>query len=287
MLLSLSGFLFENSTGGLSLSNHEFLRLAKSAGYGGVELRQSQIAVSSTAAERKQLLTQVGACGLVVTCYAPRTLPPDLVQHDRNEALQRCLELCQDLHCPLLKIRGSPEWLVEACARAGESGVVLATNNHIGTSTETVRGTRHLLAAVNMASFKLLYDAMHLSLGSEPYLDCIAEFAPRTANILIQSVRPAQDGEAAVIEHAKRRWTKALPDETPTIQWPNVLSAFRSAGYNGPITVIENNWPVEQRCEVAIRCAKLVHDWWRSPAVAAAPATRVPSPAIRNQPFAL
>jgi len=263
MLLSLSGFLIENPDRSLSLSNLDFLRLARSCGYDGVELRESQIAVNSTVAQRKELLNQLKELGLTVTCYAPRGLPPDSTEHERDKALQRSLELCEDLCCSLLKIRGNPEWLIKACSRASESNVVLATNNHIGTSTETVEGTLRLLEAVNNPNFKLLYDAMHLSVAQQPYLACIAKFAPRVGNILIQSVRPMRAGETAIIEYGKARWVKALPDETSTIDWRTVLAAFRTAEYNGLITVIENNWPVKQQRHVASRCANLIREWWK------------------------
>lgn len=85
MFLSLSGFLFEDNYRSQSISFEQFCTLAKSAGYGAVELRRTQVNPDTPANHRKELLSIVRNSGLVVTCLTARGLP-DLGQQ-RDELL--------------------------------------------------------------------------------------------------------------------------------------------------------------------------------------------------------
>ena len=260
MILSLSGFLFEDDYKSQSVSFAGFCRIARESGYDGVELRRTQVdpdTPGETIIDLKRILDDYG---LTVTGLIARGLPDD--PRRRDEGLRRYLDLCRNLGCTLLRVSGSPSWCLAACSLAEAFGVTLGANNHVGSPLETVAGTREFLAATAPGGFRLLYDALHLSISGEPYLDCIPEFAPVTRNILVHSCRPARPGEPRSFQAAGRAWVPVLPDESPVQDWPGVFQRFRSAGYDGLITVVESGWPVEQRPEIARRTAGAIRRMW-------------------------
>jgi sugar phosphate isomerase/epimerase len=262
MQLALSGFLFEDDYSSQSLSFADFCALAKSAGYQGVELRDTQVSLKTPKQERAALLGQVRENGLFVSCLTARGIPTQ--GPEREEIFLRVLELCRDMDCRLLKIGGDTAWLREAAEKAQDYQVTLATNNHGGTVLETVAGTRQYFSAINHANFALLYDSLHLMAQGEDYLGCIPEFFPFTRNLLLHSIRPAKPGEMPLVEKHGKSWAIALPDEPGVQDWPAIFKAFKALGYDGLITVIENGWPREQRETVARRCAEFIKYNWNS-----------------------
>ena len=262
MLLSLSGFLFEDDYRTQSVDLARFCRVAASAGYGGVELRRTQISPTASVRQRREMLHVVKDEGLLVTCITARDLPTGGTE--RNDTFMAYLELCRDMECPLLKVSGSPAWLREGASKAQDFGVALASNNHLNSPLETVEGTRRHMAEVAHANFGLLYDSMHLYLSGEDYLGCIGEFLRMTMNILVHSMRQARPNEAMAIESRGLSWTPALPDAAGVQDWPGIFRAFRQGGYDGLVTVIESGWAPEHRQRVARRCAEAVRQFWRT-----------------------
>ena len=127
-----------------------------------------------------------------------------------------------------------------AAVRAQGVGVALATNNHIGGQCETIAGTRAYLDEVNHPNWGLLYDCMHLRSTGQDYIGCIAEFAPATKNILIQSRRPWRQGDEIEFPGNNSGWTPVLPDADGAQDWQAVFAAFQEQGYEGLVTVIES-----------------------------------------------
>jgi sugar phosphate isomerase/epimerase len=262
MKLALSGFLFEDNYASQSLDLRSFFSLARAIGYEGVELRDTQIRPDSPPSLKEEVQRLVHAEGLPVTCLTARYLPAS--GPERDAFFVRYLDLCQDLGCRLLKISSDAVWLREAAARAEACGVTLTTNNHIGSRLETIAGTRDYFREIHHPAFRLLYDALHLSLGGEDYVGFIQECFPLTCNILVHSLRPPVPGETPTLDYSGKKWTRVLPDD-PGAQpdWPAVLSRFKALGYQGWITVIENGWPVERREPVARHCAAAIRRIWQ------------------------
>ena len=257
MLLSLSGFLFDSGNPSELLPFADFCELAASSGYGGVELRQkSQVNPQTPKAERREILRMVKDHGLVVTCLTARNMPQS--GRERDEFFASYLTLCADMECGLMKIGSDAEWAHRSAVRAQGVGVALATNNHIGGQCETIAGTRAYLDEVNHPNWGLLYDCMHLRSTGQDYIGCIAEFAPATKNILIQSRRPWRQGDEIEFPENKSGWTPVLPDADGAQDWQGVLAAFQEQGYEGLVTVIENGWPFGRRQEVARSCAEIL-----------------------------
>ena len=260
MQLSLSGFLFEDGYASQSISLAEFCEVARSAGYAGVELRWTQVRPDMLPRERAAVLRAVRGEGLSVTCLTARGLPKEGAT--RDEFFLRYLDLCIDMDCHLLKIGGDTAWLRDAAAIAEDHGVVLASNNHVGEPLETVAGTKRYLREVSHRNMGLLYDPLHLSVNGEDYLEGIVDLACLTRNILVHSLRPCGPGESPQWEHRGKGWVHALPDEPGVQDWPGICAAFKAAGYDGLVTVIENGWPPDRRVAVARRCAKVMRRFW-------------------------
>ena len=144
MKLTLSGFLFEDGYATQSLGFDRFCALARSAGYAGVELRDTQIKPDSTASQKREIIRLTRREGLAVTCLTARKLPKS--DPERDVFFLKYLELCRELRCGLLKIISDTSWLRQAAEQAQTYGVTLATNNHVGTPLETIAGTRQYFA---------------------------------------------------------------------------------------------------------------------------------------------
>ncbi len=246
MLLSLSGFLFEDVYRTQSVSFEQFCDIARSAGYQGVELRRTQVTPQTPPDERRRLLEIVKSADLTVTCLTARGIPESGT--DRERFFDGYLELCVQMRCGLMKIAGDAQWLRQAAQKAAAFNVTLATNNHGGGPLQTVAGTRCQLAQVNHPNYGLLYDPLHLHSAGEDYLGCINEFADQTHNLLVQSIIT---GEGKDISGGSR-----VPN------WSLVLSKYRQLGYDRLVTVIENGYPVDRRQSVAMRCSQLLKQWW-------------------------
>jgi len=260
MLLSLSGFLFEDDYRSQSIPLPRFCRIAREAGYGGVELRRTQIAPDAPGPRRRQVRRVVENEGLTVTCLTARGLPTD--GSDRDAFFDRYLDLCRDLGCGLLKIVSDPAWMRQAAERADDRGVALAGNNHVGAALETVAGARRYLDEIGHRNHGLLYDAMHLTLTGEDGVGGIEPLFPFVRNILVQSVRPARADEAGAVTHRGRRWTRALVDEPQAPAWAAIFKSFRKRDYDGLVTVIENGWDRDRREFVAHHSAACLLRWW-------------------------
>jgi len=258
--LSLSGFLFERQYSTCDLTIEEFARVAVEAGYNAVELRKTQVNPDTSADEVERIRSTIRDAGLYVSCITTRGMPGEGAE--RNEFLLRYLDLATRLGCRLIKTGGDPDWCRWAAEKASEVGVALASNNHVGGVLETVSGTLEHLGNINHPNFGLLYDPLHLYVGAEDYLGCIAEFVGITRNILVQSVRPGKPGEQSTWQRGGRAWVSALPDEPGVQDWSAILNTFKRLHYGGLITVIENGWPSQRRRFVAQHCAEVIRSLW-------------------------
>ena len=122
-----------------------------------------------------------------------------------------------------------------------------------------MRGTTDHLQAVKHRNYGLLYDAMHLHAGQQAYLECIPAFLPATRNILVHVLRPAPVESGSFVEDWERALTEAVPYAA---DWRAVLGTYRSLGYDGLVTLIENGWPANEREGVARRGAEILRRLW-------------------------
>lgn len=252
MKLSLSAFLFEENQKQMT-SFEKFCDIAYSSGYDAVELRQSQVSPVISKTERLKILETCSEHNLEISCLTARGLPEEQVA--RNDFFMRYLELCSDLNCELLKISADVEWLNRAAGVAADFGVCLATNNHINTELETVKGTKRRLEDVNNSNYGLLYDPMHLYINGENYLEGIDLFKDSIKNVLLHSVRPGEKSETPAITYKGKSWVIALPDENGVQDWKSIAEKLKQVSYDGLFTVIESGWPDNMREDIARKYA--------------------------------
>ena len=247
MTYSLSGFLFEEAYNVQSITLEEFCTLAAKLGYSGVELRRTQIEPGTSKVQRREILDTIQSEGLYVTCLTTRRMPGSGVE--RDDFFLAYLELCTDMGCKLLKTGGEPDWMGWAADKAKPLGISLARNNHVGTLTETVKGTQEFLTAGDRSNIKLLFDPMHLYWGGEDYIGAIGKFAPYIANVLVHSTRPPLKADGA----AENEMTSCMPDDPEAQDWRGIYRELKAIGYTGLVTIIESGWPSAEREHVAKR----------------------------------
>jgi len=265
MLLSLSGFLFEDDYRTQSLSFREFCHLARDAGYDAVDLRRTQVSPDTAESERYDVAAVLADEGLRVSMLTARGLPESGDERDR--AFYAYLDLCNALGCTLLKISSDTDWLASAVERAREQSVTLATNNHINSPLETVSGTREYLERIGDTRMALLYDPQHLFVAGEDYLGCIDEFAFRIVAVLthrVSTVRHYESPPEPRFEHGGREWYLSRPDRSDVQDWHAIMEKFADRGVGPTVTVFENGWPADQREQIARERAAYFGRLWRS-----------------------
>lgn len=261
MKLSLSGFLFENNYQINDLSFEKFLYLAKAAGYEGVELRKTQVDIYSPDEMILRYKKTLDLLGLIVTCLTARAIPAE--GNDRDVFFKRYLDLSKRFGCKMLKVSGSVEWLKKACDWALEFGIVLAMNNHINSPTEKLENLVELIKKVDRSNFGVLYDSMHIMIAGQDCVSAIDVLLPYIKNVLVQCVRPSIQDEIPLISHEGKGYAKVLIGHDTLQDWPKIFERLRRSGYNGLITVIENNWPKEERETVAVKTAGYIKKIWK------------------------
>ena len=260
MKLSLSGFLFEDNYQQQSVTFREFAELANTLGYSGMELRRTQINLETPRAVIDEYKAILDDNGLPVTCLTPRGMPND--EPERTDFFKRYLDLASGLNCPLLKVSGSADWLRKACDLANPMGIIIGTNNHINSPTETLSETDRLLSDVDRENYCLLFDPLHLSLKAQNCPEAVDRFFPKIANVLVQCLRKVKPEENASLNRPDHAYVKTRIDQDPIQNWPGILAGLKKRGYNGWITVIENDWPRDQRKEVAKVTASYLKELW-------------------------
>ena len=260
MQLSLSGFLFEDNYNSQSLDFADFATLAHSDGYAGLELRKTQVNLETPADVVKKYRSIADDNGLCITCMTPRGMPESATE--RDEFFDRYLDLAERMGCKMLKMTGQPAWFGAAAQQAANRGIFLAINTHTNSPTETVAGTKSLLDEVNHPNFGLLYDPMHLCIAGEDYLGAIDKFYPHIRNILVQCLKPADEGQKPAISFGGKDYVKTRIDDNPVQDWSTIFERFKSLGYDGWVTLIENSWPADQRKDIASRTAQHIRRLW-------------------------
>ena len=256
MLLSLSGFLFEDDYRTQSISPEQFVETAAAAGYRGVELRATQVSPELGPAVTRRWQRLCEQAGLKVSCLVPR-FPPTR-DAARDQWLDDYLSVAADLQCGLLKLSGELSWMRRAAGMAQSRGMELAVNTHRRTPTATVEGTLRYVRAVDRSNYGVLYDPMHLMLEGEDYLRAIERLHPYLRGVLVQCARRAsgtRQGNESTVQ-------KLRIGEPGGQDWPLILQSLRQRGYRRWVTVVENGWPSPSRARIAVETAKRLRLWW-------------------------
>ena len=225
MRLALSSRLWE-SADGYAVDQMQHLAIARDLGYDGVEMRYPLLPrgpeeIRRVAATLRDLnLTAVfGPCAGV---------PDD--DESRADAA-RVMDVLQQLGARWVKCLPIREdqaaGMVQLADMAEAHGMILCTQLHAGTLTDTVARTEKFLRDVDHPSLRLIFDAAHLRIAGDPDLEgALQRLGPwlELVNVQCLSQDPASGTWAPVLPGATdfAALLRALPSPQP---WLTVMPA--------------------------------------------------------------
>ena len=204
MRLALSSRLWE-SADGYAVDQMQHLAIARELGYDGVEMRYpllprrpEEIRRIAAALRDLDLTAVFGPCAGV---------PED----DRSRAdASRVMDVLQQLGARWVKCipmrEDQAQGMVQLADMAEARGMILCTQLHAGTLTDTVERTEDFLRDVDHPSLGLIFDAAHLQLAGDPDLEgALQRLGPWLELVNVQCLSR---------DPASGTWVPALPDAT-------------------------------------------------------------------------
>ncbi len=220
--------------------------LARAAGFEGLSMRASQLAVDTPTAEvaaARRLLDEAGLeVSMVMGNVALAANTPDAPQALRD--IGPHLDLAERLRSRIVRVMLQTARDIPAAQRAAdeaaERGITLAQQTHWGTLAETVDEAEALVRAVGRANFGITFEPANLlACGSAYGADAVSRLAPHIVNFYFQNVR-VKPGSAHTFK-TRRRGAVAieyLPLDDPSgIGLPPLIEALRRADYRGWVSV--------------------------------------------------
>ena len=161
------------------------------------------------------------------------------------------LDLAERLGCRLVRVMLQREedvaWARRAAAEAGERGIRLAHQTHIGTLFETVESSLETLGRIGSPHFGVTYEASNLLVcGSEWGRDAVTRLAPHIVNVYLQNWWP-HDGGALTLQlnRGPIKADQIALDDTRGVDYAEVFDALREIGWDGYVTVHQALMPGE------------------------------------------
>jgi sugar phosphate isomerase/epimerase len=223
----------------------DFARLARETGYAALSMRASQLGVDTApeglAAARRVLDDQ----GLRVSMV---TGTVSLAANDAQATaplrhITPHLDLAQALGCDLVRVMMQKEedipWAQRAADEAGERGLRLAHQTHVGTLLETVDEALDIVARVGRPSFGLTYEPSNLLVcGSEYGPDAIRRLAPHCFNVYLQNWHQHPGGAMSVRTNRGTIHADQIAlDDRRGIDLERVFEGLDAIGWDGYVTV--------------------------------------------------
>ena len=231
----------------------EFARLARGLGYRGLSVRASQVTVESSAEEveaARRALDENDLAAVMVTGTVSLA-----ANDDRATAPLRGigphLDLAERLGSRLVRVMLQREediaFAARAAAEAGERGMKLAHQTHIGTLCETVEATLEVVRKVGSPHFGITYEASNLLVcGSEWGREAVRRLAPHMVNVYLQNWRPHAGGALTLqLNGGPIRADQIALEDTSGVDYGEVFDALREIEWGGYVTVHQSLMPGE------------------------------------------
>jgi sugar phosphate isomerase/epimerase len=235
--------------------------LAVANGLDGIEATARPPHVDPTAPlashrETARAVADAGARVLAYGSYLGRGEGGGPVDVSRAAA-EREVRVAEALGAPLLRAWAEPlpdapeggfgavaALLRAACDAAGERGITVVVERHLGSFADTPERIERLFAAVDRPSFALNYQVLDLLPQTEAARqpDDARRLVPLARYFHLKNVRPAADGRGPMPPGA------SLADGV--LDYRAILGAAFEAGYAGPLTIEFLSWeprPVEEK----------------------------------------
>jgi len=235
------------------MSLGEFARMARELGYRALSVRASQVTIGTPAEEVERAKRELDEIGVGVAMV---TGTVSLAANDARatEALRDItphLDLAERLGCKLVRVMLQRDEDIpdarRAAAEAGERGMTLAHQTHIGTLFETVDSALDVARRIGSPHFGVTYEPSNLLVCGSPYGgDAIRRLAPHIVNVYLQNWR-AHDGGAQTLQlNAGPIKADQIPlDDASGVDYAEVFATLREIEWSGYVTVHQSLLPGE------------------------------------------
>ena len=231
----------------------EFARMARGLGYRALSVRASQVSIDTppgqVAAARRAL--DENGIGVVMVTGTVSLAANDSHAADPLRHITPHLDLAESLGSGLVRVMLQREadisFAARAAAEAGERGVTLAHQTHIGTLCETVDSTLELVRKVGSPHFGINYEPSNLLVCGSPWgRDAVQRLAPHIVNVYLQNWRPHAGGALTLQLNAGPVKADQIPlDDASGVDYGEVFDALREIGWTGYVTVHQSLMPGE------------------------------------------
>ncbi len=239
----------------------DFGRMAKELGYGALSMRASRLSVDTPADEVARAKAMLDELGLTVSLV---TGTVSLATNDERatEALRDItphLDLAERLGCTLVRVMSQRDddipWLRRAAHEAGERGMRLAHQLHIGTLCETAEAALDVLRRVDSPHLGITYEPSNpLVCGGDYGPEVIEGLAPHIVNVYLQNWHQHVGGELALSTNAGVVTADQVAlDDRRGIDLDQVFEGLRRIGWAGYVTVHQALMPGQDVREEAAR----------------------------------
>ena len=254
----------------IAVSFERLAALAAEAGFEGLSLRASVVAVDSDASQRAQVREVLERHRL-----AASMVTGDLALAANSAAAPQCLadiepylDLAEALGCDLLRVmvHGADDLkrLSLAADAAAARGMRLAQQCHWGSMAETVDDALALVDAVARSNVGITFEPANLmACGSDYQGDAVRRLGPHLANVYFQNLRLASESPVRFASRARGDvGVEFLPlADGRGIDIGPVVEALRDVGYRGWFTV-HQPCLADQSVEEAVASAGRFVDRW-------------------------
>jgi sugar phosphate isomerase/epimerase len=224
----------------------ELVQLAKEVGYSAVCMRASAGGIGTPRRELERMRGEVERAGLCVSMVTADADVPLNNDHgpDSLRDIGPSLDVAEALNCDLIRVCLKTEIDIEHAQRAAdlaaERKIRLAHQCHTTTLFETVERSLEVLEKIGRPNFGLIYEPANLMLCQQSYgLDTLQRFRPWLMNVYVQNHRldPAGPVELETWCLGVRRFQHIPIWEPGGVDFPNVIAALNTIGYQGFVTV--------------------------------------------------
>lgn len=239
MWLCLSGRQFEVS-GGISKTVDEFIELAASIGFAGVELRGGHLGRETSDEEVARvggLLEEHGIrCSFITG--------PEPVDGASTAAFNSMVDHAKTIGAYAVRCGGASDEHVgryrEVADYAAERGIKIISQIHNGTMFETVPGALRAMELIAHANYGVAFEASHLVLASqaEHGEEAVKALAENITAVSVQAYKAFDEVDCyggPISIHGKE-WGACLPGAPGSPDLLSVFRGLRAIGFDGPVT---------------------------------------------------
>jgi len=236
MKLSLSGRLVE-AGGGTILGTGEFVDLAARCGYDAVDLRATQLAPETPAAEVDALRAALASCGVGVfegQWHGGAS--------QRSEAFSAVAALLAELGAEAVRVGGDLPALKQLARAAARHGLRAVYQMHTGGAFQTIRSAAEAIAEIDEPNFGVLPEPANLLLAGEAFAEDMFEpLAGHVFGVHVQTLEARPDAPDAVrlADGTDVHYARVPYAENRQIDFVTFFAALRRAGFDGCVNELE------------------------------------------------